>query len=58
MTYRTDIPPEIINWVIEYKSNHNDGWTQKANREKLENLRDYIDKALTEKYENSNLCQG
>jgi len=40
------VPMVIINLALEATSNHNDGWTKKAAREKLLTIRDYIDKVL------------
>ena len=40
------IPAEIINLAAEATSNHNDGWTKKAAKEKLLAIRDYINRVL------------
>ncbi len=40
------IPTGIINLAAEATSNHTDGWTTKAAREKLLAIRDYINRVL------------
>jgi len=41
------VPPhEIIQWAAEYLSGYNDGWTKEHYREKLAELRDYLNNIL------------
>ncbi len=40
------IPLELIYLAAEATSEHNDGWTMKAARDKLVAIRDYINKVL------------
>ena len=41
-----NIPREIINLAIEVISPQNDGWTKKGARDRLIEIRDYINKVL------------
>jgi len=43
-----NIPMEIINLAVEATSNHNDGWTRKAAKDKLAAIRDYINSILAD----------
>lgn len=43
------IPQEIINLVLEANEPRNDGWTTKGCKEKLREIRDFINGALGDK---------
>lgn len=43
------MPKEIINLANQATSNHNDGWVKKQAKDKLKEIKEYIEGVLSQK---------